>query len=233
MVGVAYTLLAQLLSAQGKDGASHAQLRALKLRENRLREAQQQLREERVEWLLQARTSHATRRRLEAQAQELEQLAMEDALTGLFNRRYLERMAPTLLRHSAERGLAPAMVFVDVDSFKRINDHYSHQMGDKVLKALAQILRSFVREGDVPVRLGGDEFVVAFAHVEEAGLCGLPQRIRHAVQTYDWDSLATGLDVSVSVGLACPAQGDDLSAWLHRCDQGMYEAKDSKPQILA
>jgi diguanylate cyclase (GGDEF)-like protein len=233
LVGIAYLLLAQVLSAQRKDAESLQVLRAQKLREAGLRQAAQLQREERIEWQLQARNSHAARARLEAQAQELAQLAMEDALTGLYNRRYLERMAPTLQRQGPERGLAPAMVFVDVDLFKRINDHYSHQVGDQVLKVLAQILRSFVREGDVPVRLGGDEFVVAFAHVDEAGRSGLPQRIRHAVQTYDWESLGAGLEVSVSVGMACPAPGDDLSAWLHRCDQGMYDAKDSRQQILA
>jgi diguanylate cyclase (GGDEF)-like protein len=233
MVSVAYLLLAQLFSAQGKHAASQTQLRALKLRETRLREAAQQQREERVEWQLQARTSHATRRRLEAQAQALEQLAMEDALTGLYNRRYLERMAPALLRVGAERGLAPAMAFVDVDLFKRVNDEYSHQVGDEVLKALAQILRSFVREGDVPVRLGGDEFVVAFAHVEPAGLPSLPQRIRQAVQSYDWESLGAGLGVSVSVGMAVAEPGDALTDWLHRCDQGMYDAKETRLQTLA
>lgn len=233
MVSVAYLLLAQVLSAQGKHAASQTQLRALKLRESRLREAAQKQREERIEWQLQARTSHATRLRLEAQAQELEQLAMEDALTGLYNRRHLERMAPVLLRKGAELGLAPAMAFVDVDLFKRVNDAYSHQVGDQVLKALAQILRSFVREGDVPVRLGGDEFVVAFAHVEAAGLPGLAQRIQQAVQSYDWESLAAGLCVSVSVGMAIAQPGDALTDWLHRCDQGMYEAKDSRHQTLA
>jgi len=57
------------------------------------------------------------------------------------------------------------MAFVDVDHFKRVNDRFSHRVGDEVLKALAHILSSFVREGDVPVRLGGDEFVVVFTHV--------------------------------------------------------------------
>jgi diguanylate cyclase (GGDEF)-like protein len=233
MVGIAYLLLAQVLSAQGKDTASQAQLRALKLRETGLRQAAQQQREERIEWQLQARSSHATRRRLEAQAQEMEQMAMEDALTGLYNRRYLERMAPALLRKGAERGQAPAMAFVDVDFFKHINDNYSHQVGDQVLKALAQILRSFVREGDVPVRLGGDEFVVAFAHVEAAGLHGLSARIQQAVNAYAWEQVSPGLAVSVSVGVAAAEPGDGLADWLHRCDQGMYEAKDSNHQSLA
>ena len=152
-VSIAYLLLAQILSAQGKERAAQTQLRALKQRESELRRAAMQQREERIEWQLQARASRATARRLAQQARQLEQLAMEDALTGLFNRRHLERMVPDLLRKGSERGLVPAMAFVDVDYFKRINDQFSHQVGDAVLQQLAQILRSFVREGDVPCLL--------------------------------------------------------------------------------
>jgi len=157
---------------------------------------------------------------------------MEDALTGLFNRRYLERMVPDLLRKGVERGLSPAMAFVDVDYFKRINDQYSHQVGDTVLQQLAQILRSFVREGDVPVRLGGDEFVVAFAHVDEAAAHGLAQRIQDAVEAHPWDGLRPGLRVSVSVGVASAQTGDSLQNWLHRCDLDMYAEKDTRHQSL-
>ena len=232
LVGISYLLLAQILSAQGKERASQAQLRALKQRETDVRHAALQQREERIEWQLQARASRATARRLAQQAQQLEQLAMEDALTGLFNRRYLERMVPELLRKRTERGLSPAMAFVDVDYFKRINDQYSHQVGDAVLQQLGHILRSFVREGDVPVRLGGDEFVVAFAHVDEAAAHGLAQRIQDAVETHPWDRLRPGLCVSVSVGVAGAQGGDSLQSWLHRCDVGMYVEKDTRHQIL-
>ncbi|WP_161499894.1 GGDEF domain-containing protein [Rhodoferax sp. TS-BS-61-7] len=232
MVSIAYLLLAQILTAQGKERASQVQLRALKQRENDLRHAALQQREERIEWQLQARASRATARRLAQQAQQLEQLAMEDALTGLFNRRYLERMVPDLLRKGSERGLSPAMAFVDVDYFKRINDRFSHQVGDAVLQELAQILRSFVREGDVPVRLGGDEFVVAFAHVEEAAAHGLAQRIQDVVASHPWERLRPGLSVSVSVGLAGAQSGDSLRSWLHRCDVGMYVEKDTRHQSL-
>jgi diguanylate cyclase (GGDEF)-like protein len=221
-----------LLSAQGKERAAQAQLRALKLRENELRHAAMQQREERIEWQLQARANRATARRMELHAQQLEQMAMEDPLTGLFNRRYLDRMVPNLLRKGTERGWSPAMAFVDVDSFKQINDRFSHQVGDVVLQELAHILRSFVREGDVPVRLGGDEFVVAFAHVEEAAAPGLAQRIQDAVDAHPWHGVHPGLHVSVSVGVAGTHHGDNLANWLHRCDQSMYIEKETRHQSL-
>lgn len=232
MVSIAYLLLAQILSTQGKERAAQMQLRALKMRENALRHAAMQQREQRIEWQLQARASRATARRLAQHAQQLEQLAMEDPLTGLFNRRYLERMAPDLLRKGGERGLSPAMAFVDVDHFKRINDRFSHRVGDAVLQEIGQILRSFVREGDVPVRLGGDEFVVAFAHVEVAAAQGLAQRIQDAVEAHPWERLQPGLSVSVSVGVAGSQSGDCLKNWLHRCDMGMYVEKDTRRQSL-
>lgn len=233
MVGIAYLLSAQVLSAQGKDRLAQAFLRALKLRENNLRLEAIRSREERIEWQLKARASQANARRLAEEAQRLQQLVLEDALTGLFNRRHLEDMVPEMLRRGQERGLSSAMAFVDVDHFKQINDNFSHRVGDAVLKSLATILRSFVREGDVPVRLGGDEFVVAFAHVEERDAEGLAQRIHEAVRSFDWDALHPGLAVTASVGVAVAEAGDTLDTWLHRCDLCMYQEKDSRRQGLA
>ena len=230
LVAIGYLLLSQIFSAQGKDTASQGQLRALKQRENQLRHAGIQWREERIEWQLQARASRATARRLEQHAQRLEQLAMEDPLTGLFNRRHLEATVPKLLRRGSERGHLPAMAFVDVDFFKRINDQFSHQVGDAVLQEIAHILRKFVREGDIAVRLGGDEFVLVFAHVEQADAEGMVRRIQNTVDDHAWDRLYPGLTVSVSVGVAGAEPGDSLQSWLHRCDVGMYVEKDSRHQ---
>ena len=230
LVAIGYLLLSQVFSAQGKDTASQVQLRALKQRENQLRQAGIQWREERIELQLQARANQATARRLEEHAQRLERLAMEDPLTGLFNRRHLEYSVPKLLRRGAERGHLPAMAFVDVDFFKRINDQFSHQVGDAVLQEIAHILRKFVREGDIAVRLGGDEFVLVFAHVEQAAAEGMVQRIQNTVDDHAWERLYPGLSVSVSVGVAAAEPGDSLQSWLHRCDVGMYVEKDSRHQ---
>lgn len=233
MVGIAYLLSAQVLSAQGKDRIAQAFLRALKLRENSLRLEAMRSREERIEWQLKARANHANARRLAQETQRLQQLALEDALTGLFNRRHLEEMVPEVLRKGQERRLSPAMAFVDVDHFKLINDNFSHRVGDLVLKSIANILCSFVRDGDVPVRLGGDEFVVAFAHVDARDSEGLAQRIHEAIRGFDWDALHPGLEVTASVGVAVAETGDTLDTWLHRCDLCMYQEKDSRRQGLA
>jgi diguanylate cyclase (GGDEF)-like protein len=233
MVSIAYLLLAQILSAQGQDRAAQAHLRMLKLRENNLRNEALKIREERIEWQVQARANHATARRLEQEALRLQQLALEDALTGLFNRRQLEQAVPGILRSGAERGMLPTMAFIDVDEFKHINDRFSHRTGDTVLKALAHILRAFVREGDLPVRLGGDEFVVVFADVNICDAESLAQRIHTAIHDYDWDALYPGLRVTASVGVAVAEAEDTLEDWLHRCDLCMYQEKDSKHQDLA
>ncbi len=228
-----HLLLAQLYSAQAKDALAQTQLRLLKMQETHLRNESLHSREERVEWQLRARAVHAASRQLELEARRLEQLALQDALTGLYNRRHLEQMVPGILARAHERGLTPGMAFVDVDHFKRVNDRFSHRVGDEVLKALAHILSSFVREGDVPVRLGGDEFVVVFTHVDAHSAQALVARIHKAVNEFDWGHLRDGLEVTASCGLALAQPQDTLESWLHRCDLSMYVEKDSRHQDLA
>lgn len=232
MRSTAYLLLAQIYSAQGKDAQAQTQMRLLKMQEAQLRNESLHTREERVEWQLRARAEHATNRQLQQETRRLEQLALQDALTGLYNRRHLECTAPEILRKGRERGLCPAMVFVDVNHFKHINDTYSHRIGDEVLKAFARILSSFVREGDVSVRLGGDEFVVVFSHVDAHSTQALVRRIHKAVNDFDWQGVHPGLEVSTSVGLALAQDDDTLESWLHRCDMSMYVEKDSRHQDL-
>jgi diguanylate cyclase (GGDEF)-like protein len=229
----AYLLLSQIYAAQGKDAPAQAQLRLLKMREVHLRSEALHEHEQRVEWQLRVRADRQASHMLALKTRQLERLAMQDPLTGLYNRRYLEEQVPGVLQEALERQRTPALVFVDVDQFKQINDRYSHRVGDSVLQALGRILSGFVREGDVSVRLGGDEFVVLFSHVDVASSQALVARIHKAVNDYDWDSVHPGLAVRASAGLALAESGDTLSSWLHRCDLQMYVEKDSRYQDLA
>jgi len=228
-----HLLLAQLYSAQGKDALAQTQLRLLKMQETHLHNENLHSREERVDWQLRTRAIHAASQQLEQEARRLEQLASQDALTGLYNRRHLEQRVPGILARAHDRGQTPAMVFLDVDHFKRVNDRFSHRVGDAVLKALAHILSSFVREGDIPVRLGGDEFVVVFTHVDAYSGQALVARIHKAVNEFDWGGLHDELEVTASCGLALAEPQDTLESWLHRCDLSMYVEKDSRHQDLA
>lgn len=232
MVATAHLLLAQIYAAGEKGTEAQEQLRLLKMQEMHLRQEALHSRAERVEGQLRARADRLNTRSLEHKARQLEQLAMQEPLTGLYNRRYLERKVLAVLQDAAERRRTPAMAFVDIDHFKQINDRFSHRVGDEVLRALARILSSFVREGDIPVRLGGDEFVVLFTHVDADSVPSLAARIHHAVNAFDWEDLHPGLEVRASAGLALAEAGDSLVSWLHRCDMQMYVEKDSRLQGL-
>ena len=229
----AYLLLIQIYSAQGKDLQAQAQQRLWKMQEMHLRKEALHSREERVEWQMRVRADRQASRHLEEKTRHLERLAMQDALTGLYNRRYLEQIVPALLSDATERQRAPALVFVDIDHFKQINDRFSHLVGDEVLRTVGRILSGFVREGDVSVRLGGDEFVVLFSHVEAQSSTSVVARIHKAVNEFDWHSVHPGLSVSASAGLALADSQDTLASWLHRCDLQMYVEKDSRYQDLA
>lgn len=152
-------------------------------------------------------------RALTASAEGHGRASEEDPLTGLGNRRLLRRVA---------HGMAPeAVVFVDVDRFKAVNDRYSHAVGDRVLQALGRILRATSRVGDLLVRYGGDEFVVV-PHGGADAARRLAHRVRAGVEAFDWDAIAPGLELTVSVGLGTGGAGADgvLAA-----DEAMLRAK--------
>ena len=161
-------------------------------------------------------------RQAHAQAQWYRRLAYEDVLTGLPNRRAFEEEVDRRLRQDSR----PLVVLViDVDHFKRVNDTWSHEVGDRALVAVARALEASVgRDGHV-ARLAGDEFVVALWHDAEAAV-EVQQRVAHAgraitVRIHD----GTSIEISISVGAACAQAGDTLTSLLHRGDLEMYKVK--------
>ncbi|MCV2395204.1 EAL domain-containing protein [Actinotalea sp. M2MS4P-6] len=156
---------------------------------------------------------HDSIRVLNANVERHGRASEEDPLTGLGNRRLLRRVA---------QGMAPeAVVFVDIDRFKSVNDRYSHAVGDHVLQVLSRILRATSRVGDLLVRYGGDEFVVV-PHGGADAARRLAHRVRAAVEGFDWGTLAPGLELTVSVGLGTGgADSDGVLA----ADEAMLRAK--------
>ena len=127
-----------------------------------------------------------------------------------------------------ERGLPPCVALIDVDSFKQINDNFSHQVGDEVLKRIAQIMKSHVREEDMAARLAGDEFVIVFKNAELRIAQQVCARIQAAVRSFDWTSIAKGLQSSISVGVAAAVPGDTVETLTHRSDGAMYAEKKKR-----
>ena len=163
------------------------------------------------------------RRVLEVQATALNDAANKDALTGLANRRFADEI---LGRLQAQRGGAPwCLVMADVDHFKRVNDSFGHPMGDRVLQTLAQLLRAGTRDDDMVVRWGGEEFVLLLIGAPISVGQASCERLRGAVQTYDWSLLAPGLAVTISFGIGEVGADETVPALLHRVDAALYCAK--------
>lgn len=155
-------------------------------------------------------------------AEELRVQARSDALTGLANRYELEeRLAAALSRTSSGQ---VALVVIDLDGFKPINDTFGHSVGDEVLAAIGARLRAAVREGDTVGRLGGDEFVVLTWTTDAVSPAAVTARLREALA--DPVSTSAGmLRVGASLGIAVGAPGGDAGDLLRRADKAMYRVK--------
>ena len=225
-----HLLSSQLFVAQGHNGQALDELRRLRLREQLIRSDGLETREKVVEWQVDLRQRQESVDRLEITSRQLEKLSLEDTLTGIPNRRNFELYAAELLRSGLERGQPPCVALIDVDHFKQVNDNYSHQVGDAVLKRIAQILKSHVREDDMAARLAGDEFVIVFKNAELRVAQQVCTRIAAAVRAFDWPSIAAGLQssISISVGVAAAVPGDTVESLTHRSDAAMYRDKKAR-----
>ena len=158
--------------------------------------------------------------------EQLTRLARVDSLTGLANRRSFNETLQGVLARAARHGRAPALAYLDVDHFKRINDSYGHGVGDEVLKEFGERLRACVRASDTPARLSGDEFVVILEEIDSAGEA---ERIAAKIVAAMRAPFATGagaLAVTASVGVALWRTGQDEDALLAAADGALYVAKE-------
>ena len=169
------------------------------------------------------------RRRAEQGLRELTAVlterAVRDPLTGLANRALFEERLRGALSRDARAGGATGVLFLDLDSFKDVNDRYGHAVGDAVLRAVADRLTGAVRPADTVARLGGDEFVVLVEGASESGLAALVDRLVRQLEK-PMDVLGRTLDVGVSVGRALAHGGAaDPSGLVAQADARMYAAK--------
>lgn len=156
------------------------------------------------------------------------ELAVTDQLTGLHNRRYMQGQLEALMRRAAAGGDPVALLVIDIDHFKRINDSFGHDVGDEVLREFAVRLASNVRAIDLPVRHGGEEFVVVMPDTSLEDARRIAERIRLHVAGSPFRVMGGEelLSVTISIGVAAGAGGEDSSqALLKRADEAVYEAK--------
>jgi len=166
------------------------------------------------------------REQLTKRSDELARAAAIDPLTGMFNRRYLHTRLNAELERSRRTGSQPALMMMDIDLFKHINDQMGHQAGDTVLRKVSEIVRRSIRASDVSTRYGGDEICVL---VPENSLSAphTAERIRQRVESFRWDSLGLPqtLQITVSVGVCIAEPGESADSLIGRADQNLYEAK--------
>ncbi|MEA3639480.1 MAG: PAS domain S-box protein [Lamprobacter sp.] len=159
--------------------------------------------------------------------EELYRLAHSDALTGLPNRTLLRARMEQSLQHAKREKQMLALLFIDLDLFKNVNDSLGHSVGDELLQDVAMAIQSEVRESDTLARLGGDEFVILMEAIEDpASVAQLAQRLCEKIS----QPLQVGereLQVTASIGVSLfPSDGQSMDSLLSNADMAMYRAKD-------
>jgi diguanylate cyclase (GGDEF)-like protein/PAS domain S-box-containing protein len=160
-----------------------------------------------------------------ARIDELEKLALLDPLTRIGNRRFAEIHLESSLSSMDRYGLPFCVFFLDIDHFKRVNDTYGHEAGDRVLRMVASTLLHSLRASDVASRWGGEEFLTVVPHVgrHEIGIIG--KKILSLVEQSFLDTPEGPLSVTVSVGAALARQNDSVASLVDRADHLMYQSK--------
>ncbi len=158
--------------------------------------------------------------RMQREADGLWQRAVTDPLTGLLNRQGWLSLADTAMQDAVASGAQPAVLFIDVDHFKRVNDGHGHQAGDELLQQLGAIIEARMGPGDLCARLGGEEFTCLLPHSTEAHAELLAERL-----SADYRERALRYGSTLSIGVATHGRGDLLNDLLARADAALYEAK--------
>jgi len=157
---------------------------------------------------------------------QLCELAIRDELTGLYNRRYISDILKVQKGMADRGGHDFVLCYLDLDHFKNVNDTYGHSAGDEVLKVYAEIAKSHVRSIDYCARFGGEEFVVVLVKTEINGACNVAERIRKSIEEYNYQTIAPGLKVTVSIGMAQYQPFERVEDTLARSDNALYRAKN-------
>ena len=160
----------------------------------------------------------------------LQESAFRDGLTGLYNRKFLEENSKKLIPQAKREEFSIGVLMLDMDHFKAVNDEYGHDIGDKVLKELANILLETVRESDIVVRYGGEEFIILLVGINsEENALAVANKIRQRVRENEIDVYAGNkLKKTVSLGLSIfPQDSTSFDSVVKNADIALYEAKNS------
>lgn len=165
---------------------------------------------------------------LDASRAELEQLAATDPLTSLRNRRAFFREAEAELRRARRYRLPVAMLMIDIDRFKQVNDRFGHLAGDELLRQVGAVLTRELRATDIHARFGGEEFIALLVQTPAADVVPTAERVRRAIAGLSVESLGSLFSTTASIGTAAVADGDvELDELLRYADAALYKAKSA------
>ncbi|RLA69905.1 MAG: hypothetical protein DRG09_04615 [Epsilonproteobacteria bacterium] len=158
--------------------------------------------------------------------EEIEHLAQHDMLTGISNRLHLEEQLKYLISYSKRNDNKFAMLFLDLDHFKQINDTLGHDVGDKLLQEVAKRIKKNIRSEDIFARIGGDEFIIVFTDIEETDLTASIHKILDLIHQ-PWHIEKTVLNVYASIGVSVyPQDGETAVDLMKSADIAMYKSKE-------
>ncbi len=153
---------------------------------------------------------------------KLEELAIRDELTGLFNRKKLDEVLVNELRRSERFGHKFVLLFLDIDHFKDVNDNFGHQVGDNVLVEITKLIKHNTRSTDIVIRWGGEEFVVLFFETDIDMALKLAENLRQKVEQNEFKLVG---HKTISIGLSANQEGDTADTMIKRADEALYKAK--------
>jgi diguanylate cyclase (GGDEF)-like protein len=156
---------------------------------------------------------------------ELVRHAAVDALTGLNNRRTLDELATRAIATAVQNNESMAMLMLDADHFKHINDAHGHEAGDEALRTLADVLQRSLQGDAMLGRVGGEEFVVVLPQADGPRAYAAAERLRVAVENTEFHVQREHVPLRVSIGIAVIDRDDDFAGLLRRADRAMYAAK--------
>ncbi|MGY4294401.1 two-component system cell cycle response regulator [Bradyrhizobium sp. i1.4.4] len=195
---------------------------------------------DKTELLARARTQIRRRRytdHLRDNVQNSIEMAITDALTGLHNRRYMESHLATLADQASTRGKPLALMILDIDYFKSINDNYGHDAGDDVLREFAVRVRKSIRGIDLACRYGGEEFVIVMPETDLHVAGMVAERLRRSIagEPFAVHKGTKRIEVTISIGLTTLEQkGEAVADVLKRADTALYRAKhDGRNRVVS
>ena len=162
---------------------------------------------------------------LQEKTLQLEKLSVTDGLTGLFNHRHFWNLMNTEMTQVSLNQGNLALVLIDLDDFKRVNDKYGHSVGDVLLKTVADVLRDAVRDTDIVARYGGEEFAIMLPDTDESGVQNVAEKLRAAVETIRFNVPDTDITLKVTVSIGVSVFRGNRREFFNAADRALYQSK--------